>query len=88
MRKSKFTEAQIVAILAQYEQGIKVTDICREHGISQPTFYQWQRTYSGMEISELKRLKEMEQELAQFKRIVADLTLQNRVLKDAIEKKL
>ena len=88
MRKSKFTEAQIVAILAHYEQGIKVTDICREHGISQPTFYQWQRKYSGMEISELKRLKEMEQELAQFKRIVADLTLQNRVLKDAIEKKL
>jgi len=77
-----------VAILAQYEQGIKVTDICREHGISQPTFYQWQRKYPGMEISELKRLREMEQELAQFKRIVADLTLQNRVLKDVIEKKL
>jgi len=48
MRKSKFTEVQIVAILAQYEQGIKVTDICREHGISQATFYQWQRKYSGM----------------------------------------
>ena len=88
MRKSKFTEAQIVAILAQYEQGIKVTDICREHGISQATFYQWQRKYSGMDVSDLKRLKEMEQELAQFKRIVADLTLQNRVLKDVIEKKL
>jgi putative transposase len=88
MRKSKFTEVQIVAILAQYEQGVKVADICREHGISQPTFYQWQRKYSGMEVSELKRLKEMEQELAQFKRIVADLTLQNRVLKDVIEKKL
>ncbi len=77
-----------MAILAQYEQGIKVTDICREHGISQATFYQWQRKYSGMDVSDLKRLKEMEQELAQFKRIVADLTLQNRVLKDVIEKKL
>ena len=77
-----------MAILAQYEQGVKVADICREHSISQPTFYQWQRKYSGMEVSELKRLKEMEQELAQFKRIVADLTLQNRVLKDVIEKKL
>ena len=88
MRKSKFTEVQIVAILAQYEQGVKVTDICREHGISQATFYQWQRKYSGMDVSDLKRLKEMEQELAQFKRIVADLTLQNRVLKDVIEKKL
>jgi len=63
MRKSKFTEVQIVAILAQYEQGIKVTDICREHGISQATFYQWQRKYSGMDVSDLKRLKEMEREL-------------------------
>jgi putative transposase len=88
MRKTKFTESQIVAILAKYEKGIKVVDICREHGISQPTFYQWQKKYSGMDVSDLKKLKEMEAELAQFKRIVADLTLQNRVLKDVIEKKL
>jgi putative transposase len=88
MRKTKFTETQIVAILAQYEKGVKVVDICREHGISQPTFYQWQKKYSGMEASDLKKMKEMEAELAQFKRIVADLTLQNRVLKDVIEKKL
>jgi len=88
MRKTKFTESQIVSILAQYEKGVKVVDICREHGISQPTFYQWQRKYSGMEASDLKKMKEMEVELAQFKRIVADLTLQNRVLKDVIEKKL
>ena len=88
MRKSKFSETQILAILAQYEKGVKVADLCREHGVSQPTFYQWQRKYSGMDTSDLKRLKEMEQELAQFKRIVADLTLQNRILKDVIEKKL
>ena len=88
MRKTKFTETQIVAILAQYEKGVKIVDICREHGISQPTFYQWQKKYSGMEASDLKKMKEMEAELAQFKRIVADLTLQNRVLKDVIEKKL
>lgn len=88
MRKSKFTETQIVSILAQYEKGVKVIDLCREHGISQPTFYQWQRKYSGMEASDLKKLKDMENELAQFKRIVADLTLQNRILKDVIEKKL
>jgi putative transposase len=88
MRKSKFTETQIVSILAQYEKGVKVIDLCREHGISQPTFYQWQRKYSGMEASDLKKLKDMESELAQFKRIVADLTLQNRILKDVIEKKL
>ena len=86
MRKSKFTETQIVAILAQYEKGVKVVDLCREHGVSQPTFYQWQRKYSGMEASDLKRLKDMEQELSQFKRIVADLTLQNRILKDVIKK--
>ena len=86
MRKSKFTEAQIVAILAQYEQGIKVTDIYREHGISQPTFYQWQRKYSGMDVSELKQLKELEQKPGQAKRIVADLTLESRVLLGVIAK--
>ena len=88
MRKTKFTETQIIAMLAQYEKGVKVVDICREHGISQPTFYQWQKKYSGMDASEQKRYKEIEAELAQFKRIVADLTLQNRVLEDVIEKKL
>jgi putative transposase len=64
MRKTKFTETQIVSILAQYEKGVKVVDICREHGISQPTFYQWQKKYSGMEASDLKKMKEMEAELA------------------------
>lgn len=88
MKKSKFTESQIVSILAQHEKGVKVVDLCREYGISQPTFYQWQKKYGGMSTSELKRLKELEAELAQFKRIVADLTLQNMVMKDVIEKKL
>jgi putative transposase len=88
MKKSKFTESQIVSILAQHEKGVKVIDLCREHGISQPTFYLWQRKYGGMSTSELKRLKELEAELAQFKRIVADLTLQNMVMKDVIKKKL
>jgi putative transposase len=88
MKKSNFTESQIVSILAQQEKGQKVTDICREHGISQATFCQWQKKYGGMAVNELKRMKEMEAELSQFKRIVADLTLQNRILKDVIEKKL
>jgi putative transposase len=66
MRKSKFTESQIVSILAQHEKGMKVADICREHGISQPTFYQWQRKYSGMSTNELRRLTELEAELSQF----------------------
>ncbi len=88
MKKSKFTESQIVSILAQQEKGMRVADICREHGISQPTFYQWQKKYAGMQVSELKRMKEMEAEISQYKRIVAELTLQNTVLKDVIEKKL
>jgi putative transposase len=87
MKKSKFTESQIVSMLSQHEKGQKVADICREHGISQATFYQWQRKYGGLEVNELKRIKELEAELSQFKRIVADLTLQNRILKDVVEKK-
>jgi putative transposase len=88
MKKTKITESQIVGILAQQEKGQKVSDVCREHGISQATFYNWQKKYGGMSVSELRRMKEMEAELSQFKRIVADLALQNRILKDVIEKKL
>ena len=87
MKKSRFSESQIVSILSSHEIGQKVIDLCREHGISQATFYRWQRKYGGLEVNELKRLKELEAEQSQFKRIVADLTLQNRVLKDVLEKK-
>jgi putative transposase len=65
-----------------------VSEICRELGISQPTFYQWKSKYSGMEVSQLKKLKELEQELSQYKKIVAEQTLQIAVLKDVVEKKL
>ena len=88
MKKSRFTEAQILSILKEQETGMKVADLCRQHGISQPTFYQWKSKYSGMQLHELKRLKQVQSELTQYRRIVADLTLQNRVLKDVIEKKL
>lgn len=88
MKKSKFTESQIIGILKAQESGRSVADICREHGISQPTFYQWRSKYSGMEVAQLRKLKEMEAELAQYKRIVAEQTLQITVLKDVIEKKL
>ena len=88
MKKSRFTEAQILSILKEQETGMKVVDLCRQHGISQPTFYQWKSKYSGMQLHELKRLKQVQSELTQYRRIVADLTLQNRVLKDVIEKKL
>ena len=88
MKKSTFSESQILSILRSQENGRSVSDICREHGISQATFYGWRSKYSGMDVSQLKRLKEMERELAQYKKLVAELTLQNTVLKDVIEKKL
>lgn len=88
MKKSKFSESQIIKILSQQESGQSVSDICREHGISQGTFYSWKSKYSGMEASQLKQLREMEKELAQYKKIVAEQTLQITVLKDVIEKKL
>jgi putative transposase len=88
MKKTKFTESQIIGILKEQEQGKKVADICREHGISQPTFYQWKSKYSGMDVQQLKRVKELETELSQYKKIVAEQTWQIHVLKDVIEKKL
>jgi putative transposase len=88
MKKSRFTESQIIAALNKQQQGLSVSEICRELGISQPTFYQWKSKYSGMEVSQLKKLKELEQELSQYKKIVAEQTLQIAVLKDVVEKKL
>ncbi len=87
MKKSKFTESQIIGMLKQHEKGIRVADICREHGISQGTFYNWKGKYSGMEVSQIKRLKELEAELGQYKKMYAEVSLDNRVLKDVIEKK-
>ena len=88
MKKTNFTEAQIIGILKEQESGRKVTEICREHGISQPTFYLWKSEYSGMEVHQLKKVKELEAELAQYKKIVAEQTLTITVLKDVIKKKL
>mgnify|MGYP001327150333 CR=1 FL=1 len=88
MKKSKFTESQIIQILRQQESGLSVAEICREYGISQPTFYQWKSKYSGMDVGQLKRLKELEAELSQYKRIVAEQSLKITVLKDIVEKKL
>jgi len=88
MKRTKFTESQIIGILKEQEQGKKVADICREHGISQPTFYQWKSKYSGLDVQHLKKLKELEVELSQYKKIVDEQTWQIHVLKDVIEKKL
>jgi putative transposase len=87
MKSSKFNETQIIAILKQQESGMSVNDICREHGISQPTFYSWKKKYSGMDAAHLKRLKELEAENARLKRMFADVSLQRDALKDLIEKK-
>lgn len=88
MKKTRFTEAQIVSILKAGDAGLKVKDICREHGISEATYYNWKSKYGGMEVSDLRRMKEIETENAKLKRMYADLALENRAMKDLIEKKL
>lgn len=88
MKKTRFSENQIIAILKEGEAGIQVKEICRKHGISDATYYNWKSKFGGMGASDLKRMKEMEQELFQLKRMYADMALENRALKDLIEKKL
>lgn len=88
MKNSRFTESQIVSILKEADAGAKVKEICRRHGISDATYYNWKGKYGGMSASELKRLKEMEGELSQYKRMFAELARENYALKDLIEKKL
>jgi putative transposase len=88
MRKSKFSESQIVAILKEADSGIPVAEVLRNHGISAATFYKWRSKYGGLEASELKRIKELEQQLAEFKTIVADLTLENKGMRGLLAKKL
>jgi putative transposase len=87
MKKSRFTEAQIIGILdEQSRQGLKVSEVCRKHGISEPTFYSWRSKYGGMTVDELKRLKELEHENSRLKRIVANLTLENDAIKELLKK--
>ncbi len=88
MKKSRFTENQIVSILKEADAGAKVKEICRRHGISDATFYNWKSKYGGMQASDLKRLKETEAELSKLKRMYADLSMENDALKDLIEKTL
>jgi putative transposase len=88
MRKSKFTESQIMAVLAEGEAGMPVAEVCRKHGISSATYYQWKSKYAGMSVSELKRVKELEAENARLKRLYADLALENAAIKDVLSRKL
>lgn len=88
MRKSRFSETQIIAALQRQERGEKARDICREIGISEPTFYNWKSKYGGMSASDLRRLKGLEVENARLKRMYADLSLVHEALKESVAKKL
>lgn len=87
MKKSTFTEEQIIAVLKRADAGEAVGDVCRQAGISDSTFYRWKAKYDGLELNELKRLKQLEDENRRLKQIVADLTLDNTALKDVLAKK-
>lgn len=86
--KKRFTESQIVAAIKKQESGIAVKDICREIGISEATFYNWKAKYGGMEASDVSRLRELERENAELKKMFAEMSLENRAMKNLIEKKL
>jgi putative transposase len=88
MKQSKFSEAQIVAILKEGDAGVPVADILRKHGISHATYYKWKSKYAGVEASDLKRLRELELENAKLKRMYADLALENAAIKDVLNRKL
>ncbi len=88
MKKSRFSESQIVAILKEVDAGRVVAEVIRKHGISQATYYAWKSKYGGLEASDLKRLREMERQLSEYKTMVAELSHENRALKGLIDKKL
>jgi putative transposase len=88
MKRSKYSESQIVNILKEAESGVPLEELMRQHGFSKGSFYKWKAKYSGMSVSELKRMKELEEENRRLKQMYADLSLQHEVLKDIIEKKL
>jgi len=88
LRKSRFTETQIVAILHEADAGVPVTEVCRKYGICTNTFYNWKKKYGGMGVPELRRMKELESENNRLKRMYSDLSLENDALKELISKKL
>jgi len=87
MKKLRFTEEQIIAVLKEAEAGVKVQEICRKHGISDTTLYRWRSTHGDRKLSEARRLKQLEEENRRLKSLVADLTLRNQALKRVVSKK-
>ena len=87
MKKTIFTESQIVAAIKKQESGISTKEVARELGVSEATFYNWKAKYGGMEVSDVKKMKDMEEEISQYKKIVAELTFENRAIKAFLEKK-
>lgn len=87
MKKSRYTDAQIMGILRQADSGVPVSSLCREHGMSSASFYKWRAKYSGMDASMMRRLKELEDENRRLKRMYADLSIQTEIVKDALQKK-
>jgi putative transposase len=88
MRKSKFSESQIVGILKEADAGVPVADLLRKHGLSKATFFKWRSKYAGASIADVKRLRELEVENAKLKRMYADLALENAAIKDVLARKL
>ena len=87
MKKSRYTDAQIMGILRQADSGVPVASLCREHGMSAASFYKWRAKYGGMDASMMRRLKELEDENRRLKRMYADLSIQAEIVKDALQKK-
>ena len=87
MKKSRFSEEQIIGILREQEAGLKTSDVCRKHGISPPTFYAWKAKYGGMSVPDAKRLKQLEDENTRLKKLLAEAMLDNAVLKDITSRK-
>lgn len=88
MKRSRFSENQIISILSEAEAGVPLNDLCRTHGFSKSSFYKWKAKYGGMETSDLRRLRELEEENKRLKKMYAELSLEHEVLKDVVKKKL